>query len=40
MPEHRVVSVATADSAQCKKDDPAPPVTTSEQIESTHTAAA
>ena len=40
MPEHRVASVATTGSVPRERDDPALPVTTGEQIESTRTAAA
>ena len=40
MPEHCVVSVAATGSVPPERDDPAPPVTTGERIESTHAAAA
>ncbi len=40
MPKHRVVSVATAGLGPRERDDPALPVTTGEQTESAHTAAA
>ena len=40
MPKHRVVSVAATGSVPRERDDPALPVTTGEQIESTHAAAA